>query len=216
MKTARGDAPHLGCPLRCSTTLLTSLLLFSKFRFPLLTLTRSPLASGNLQTLISCLYRHLSPQFLLTLFSGLPPLLIPCSKFSLKSCAGPFCLPNKPIQTLGLNRHSHLMASQTSPPVLTLFLNSRAPTQHSQNQSPSFSQTHTACLGLMEWSWWQPRPLLLSPHPGCSVPHPSTVDHSQVGSLLSPPYLHSFFQSISYIMPRVIFLPFSESSPSSL
>lgn len=103
MKTARGDAPHLGCPLRCSTTLLMSLLLFSKFRFPLLTLTRSPLASGNFQMLISCLCRHLSPQFLLTLFYGLPPLLIPCSKFSLKSCAGPFSLPNKPIQTLGLN-----------------------------------------------------------------------------------------------------------------
>lgn len=56
---------------------------------------------------------------------------------------------NKPIQTLGLNPHSHPVASQTSSPALTLFLISRAPIQHNQKQSPSFSQTCAACLRLM-------------------------------------------------------------------
>lgn len=97
--------------------------------------------------------RHYYPVYIP--LSSTPPH-IPYSKFSLKSCAGPFLFLvytfflDKLIQTLRLNTHSHLMTSRPSSPALTPFLNSRAPIRHAQNQSSSFSQTHITCLRLME------------------------------------------------------------------
>ena len=174
-----------------------SLLLFSIFRFPLLTLTRSLLASGNFQPLISCLYIYISllssssVSFDFTLSSSLIP------SFPSSHVPAPFLFLNKPIQTLGLNPHSHLMASQTSTPALTLSLNSRAPTQHNQNQSPSLSQTHATCLRLTELPWWQPRPIVfLSPRPGCSVPHAQGITLKQALSFCLP--VSALFSSPSH------------------
>ena len=125
---------------------------------------------------------------------------------------------NKPIQTLGLNPHSHPVASQTSSPALTLFLNSRAPMQYNQKQSPSFSQTCAARLRLMALPRWEPRPVffLLSPHPGCSVPPPEWVTLKQALSFHLPASTLLFWSNPYIIMLRVIFLPFPSQVPTPL
>lgn len=165
--------------------------------------------------------------------SSTPPQ-IPYSKFSY---AGPFLFLvctfflAKLIQTLGLNTCSHLMISQTSSLALTPFLNSRAPIQHNQNQSSSFSWTYSSCLRLIEPKSCGSRNLSSSPHlTAHSLPFSTLFAQFYLhnGSLTSrlslvhPCYLVSqefpCLQSVSSssrIMSTVIFSSFSDSTPNA-
>lgn len=102
------------------------------------------------------LLTYRSPQLLLNLFYWLSPLVIPYSKFSLESCAGPLSLPG--LYFLPGQAHSDSWFENTLPPPLMTsqppapapFLDSRSPIQYSQNQPANFSQTYITCLRLME------------------------------------------------------------------
>ena len=115
--------------------------------------THCLLASGNFQTLISSWHTALLNSSSIS-FIGFPlhhplfqvflgilcwPLFSSWSIFS--SWTSSF--------RLSVWKHTPpLMTSQ--PPAPTPFLDSRAPTQYSQNQPPSFSQIYITCLRLME------------------------------------------------------------------
>lgn len=210
--------------------------------FPLICLGSLPPLTWS-HSLTACLWKfpdtnilftHVSPQLLLSLFYWLSPLLIPYSKFSLKSCASPSSLPS--LYFLSGQAYSDSWFENTllsnifptfisSPDPLLEFQGSNSTQPKSVSMSLSNLHYLSQINGTAIVQVQKPKSssLLSFPRPLSTfslLNSTSIMDHSQVGSpfasllpcipgvSLSP----VFFQFILYIMSRVIFLAFSDSS----